>query len=227
MDELHWQSEVIADLLGDHILRDPERFPLDERVARWSAVQAIERQTRSDREAGEREARSFATGIRRRMVADRLSERLPVGVLTLHAPTVRGRASVVRKIAHEIRQAPLVETAVAAGHGADLLDEVSETWVALPEKMPKGDYIALPVVGDSMQPFLHARDVVLVKLGADVARDTVIVARKNDGYVVKYVSSISEREIELASLESSYRSVRIPRTENRIVGTVVARLRSE
>jgi SOS-response transcriptional repressor LexA len=227
MDDSQRQADAIADLLGDHILRDPERFPLDERVARWSTLQAAERQSAEDRKSAESEARKCVAMIARRLVSDRLIERLPVCALVSHPATIRGRTSLVRKMAREIRRAPLVETAVAAGHGADLLDEVSETWVELPEKMPKGDYIAVPVIGDSMEPFLHAHDVVLVKLGPDVARDTVIVARKNDGYVVKYVSSISERELELASLESSYRTVRIPRIENRIVGTVVARLRSE
>jgi phage repressor protein C with HTH and peptisase S24 domain len=225
MDELQWEADVMADLLGDHILREPEKFPLDERIGRWAAVQAIERQTISDREQTQQEAVECAARIRQVMLAARLGDRLPLEVLLSHPASVRGRTSMVRKFAHEIRRAPLVETAVAAGNGTDLLDEVSETWVELPGEMPKGDYIALPVIGDSMEPFLLARDVVLVKLGPDVARDTVIVARKNDGYVVKYVSSISDREVELASLEASYPTVRVPRLENRIVGTVVARLR--
>lgn len=227
MDESQWQADVIADLVGDHMLRNPERFPLDERAARWAALQAIERQTARDRADTANEARKCSANIRRRMVAERLGERLPVIALMSHPAAVRGRVSMVRKIAQEVRQAPLVESAVAAGHGADLLDEVSETWVDVPDKMPKGDYIAVPVIGDSMEPFLVAHDVVLVKLGPDVVRDTVIVARKNDGYVVKYVAGITDREIELASLEASYRTVRIPRLENRIVGTVVARLRRE
>ncbi len=227
MDDLNREAEVIAHLLCSHILRHAERFPTDERVARWAALQAIERQSIGNRARTQREAQACAAGLRRRMIADRLNARHPSMPLASHPASVRGRTSIVRRIAREIRQVPLVETAVAAGQGTDLLDEVSETWVELPEKLPGGDYIALPVTGDSMEPFLHPRDVVLVKLGAEVQRDTVVVARKDDGYVVKYVSRITDREIELASLEASYQTVRIPRSENRVVGTVVARLRRE
>lgn len=225
MDRNCAEEDAIARLLGEHMLTDPLKFPLDERVAAWAALQAVSRQTRDERIATEREAEHWARRIRCRMIAEHLERRLPVSALATHRALVRGRTSMVRKAAHEIRQVPLVETAVAAGEGSDLLDEVSETWVELPAKIPKGDYIAVPVVGDSMQPLLYKRDVVLVKLGADVARDTVIVARKNDGYVVKYVSKITEREIELSSLESSYPSSTIPRLDDRVVGTVIARLR--
>ncbi|HET9636779.1 MAG TPA: S24 family peptidase [Gemmatimonadaceae bacterium] len=225
MDSHYAEEDAIARLLGEHMLTDPVKFPLDERVAAWAALQAASRQTRDERTETEKEATNWATRIRYRMIAQRLEHRLPVSALTPHRALVRGRTSMVRKAAHEIRQIPLVETAVAAGEGSDLLDEVSETWVELPAKIPRGDYIAVPVVGDSMEPLLHKRDVVLVKLGSDVARDTVIVARKNDGYVVKYVSKLSEREIELSSLESSYPPFTVPRLESRVVGTVIARLR--
>ena len=227
MDSNYAEEDAIARLLGEHMLTDPVKFPLDERVATWAALQAAARQTRDERTATEREAENWARRIRCRMIAEHLQGRLPVSALATHRALVRGRTSMVRKAAQEIRQVPLVETAVAAGEGSDLLDEVSETWVELPSKIPKGDYIAVPVVGDSMEPLLHKRDVVLVKLGSDVARDTVIVARKNDGYVVKYVSKLSDREIELSSLESSYPPSTIPRLENRVVGTVIARLRRE
>lgn len=227
MDSPYSEEDVIAGLLGEHILRNPLKFPQEERVARWAAEQAFARQTADERNQTKCEAEACAAGIRSLIIAESLGRRLPVLPLLSHQALVRGRTSMVRKVAHQIRQAPLVETAVAAGDGTDLLDEISETWVEVPMKLPKGDYIALPVIGDSMEPLLRGRDVVLIKLGSEIVRDTVIVARKNDGYVVKYVSNLSDREIELSSLESSYPCVRIPRLEDRVVGTVVARLRRE
>jgi phage repressor protein C with HTH and peptisase S24 domain len=225
MDDLNRDADAIADVLGQFMLRHPERHQLDERVATWAAMQAADRQTREERHRTVREAHACAARIRKGLLASRLEDSFPLTELVTRAAPVRGHPSSVRKVAFEVRGAPLIESAVAAGQGSDLLEEVVDTWVELPREIPKGDYIALPVVGDSMEPFLRPRDVVLVKLGSEVARDTVIVAQKNDGYVVKYVSELSDREIELTSLGSSYPVVRIPRVEHRVVGTVVARLR--
>jgi SOS-response transcriptional repressor LexA len=225
MTDLNRDADAVADLLGEFMLRHPEVHGLDERVARWAAAQAADRQTRGQRHLTVREAHACAARIRKSLLAMRLENSFPRTELVTRAAPVRGHPSSVRKVASEIRGAPLIESAVAAGEGSDLLEEVVDTWVELPREIPKGDYIALPVIGDSMEPFLLPRDVVLVKLGSEVARDTVIVAQKNDGYVVKYVSELSDREIELTSLGSSYPIVRIPRVEHRVVGTVVARLR--
>ncbi len=225
MDESNRQSDMIIGLLAEHMLRDPERFTQDERVSRWAAIQAADRQTSTERRQTGLEAQNVASRVSRAMLAARLGRALPLGRLVTRAADVRGRPSAVTRIAHDARTAPLVETAVAAGQGTDLLEEVVDTWVELPAGTPKGDYVALPVIGDSMEPLLLARDVVLVKLGSDVARDTVVVARKGEGYVVKYVSELTDREIELASLGASYPTVRIPRVDHRIVGTVIARLR--
>ena len=225
MDESNRHSDLIIGLLGEHMLRDPERFTQDERVSWWAAIQAAERQTSIERRQVGLEAQNVASRVSRAMLAARLGQALPLGELLTRVADVRGRPSAVTRIAYEARTAPLVETAVAAGQGTDLLEEVVDTWVELPAGTPKGDYVALPVIGDSMEPLLLARDVVLVKLGSDVARDTVVVARKNDGYVVKYVSELTDREIELGSLGASYPTVRIPRVDHRIVGTVIARLR--
>ena len=225
MDELNRDADAIGDLLGEFMLRNPELHQLDERVSMWAALQAADRQTREEAHRTAREALACASRIRRGLLVRRLESSFPLTELVTRAAPVRGRPSSVRKAAFEVRSAPLIESAVAAGQGSDLLEEVVETWVELPREIPKGNYIALPVIGDSMEPFLLPRDVVLVKLGSEVARDTVIVAQKNDGYVVKYVSGLSDREIELTSLGSSYPAVRIPRVDHRVVGTVVARLR--
>ena len=225
MDELNRAADLIGELLGDYMLRHPELHRLDERVARWASVEAIDRQTREQRCQTEREAQAWALKVRKNLLAQRLEGAFPLTDLVTRPAPLRGRPSIIKKAAFEVRSAPLIESAVAAGEGSDLLEEVVDTWVALPREIPKGDYIAVPVVGDSMEPFLLPRDVVLVKLGSEVARDTVIVAQKNDGYVVKYVSDLTDREIELTSLGSSYPVIRIPRLEHRVVGTVVARLR--
>jgi SOS-response transcriptional repressor LexA len=225
MNELDRDADAMVEILGDFMLRYPELHQLDERVANWAALQAADRQTREEKHRTMREAHACAVRVRKSLLARRLEDSFPVTELVTRPAPVRGHPSSVRRAAGEGRSAPLIESAVAAGQGSDLLEEVVETWVELPRKIPKGDYIALPVIGDSMEPFLLPRDVVLVKLGSEVARDTVIVAQKNDGYVVKYVSDLSDREIELTSLGSAYPAVRIPRVEHRVVGTVVARLR--
>jgi hypothetical protein len=120
--------------------------------------------------------------------------------------------------------APWVELPVAAGVGREIWDEPCERWVELPHPLPRGEYIALSVTGDSMTPLVHAGDVVLVRLGGVVERQSVVVARHpDDGYLLKEVGRLGRREIELRSLNREYPPVRIPRSARLIVGTVVLR----
>jgi phage repressor protein C with HTH and peptisase S24 domain len=75
-----------------------------------------------------------------------------------------------------------------------------------------------------MLPLFHPGDVVLVKLGPVVARDTVIVARlPDDGYVVKRVGRVTRSKVELLSLNPQFAPVTVAREVGAVVGTVVMR----
>ena len=126
--------------------------------------------------------------------------------------------------AERARSAVVLDHAVAAGAGRDLWDEPAERWVELPAGVPDGRYVVLTVAGDSMHPMLHAGDSVLVRVGPEVVRQSIVVARRpDDGYVVKRVGAVTARDVELTSLNPAYPPVRIPRDERLVVGTVVLR----
>jgi phage repressor protein C with HTH and peptisase S24 domain len=123
------------------------------------------------------------------------------------------------------RLVPWPELGVAAGVGRELWDEPCERWIELPQTLAAGQkYVALTVSGSSMEPALHAGDVVLVSVGATVRRDSIVVARRpEEGYVVKAVGRLSRRAIELRSLNPEFAAFSIPRDDALIVGTVVMR----
>jgi phage repressor protein C with HTH and peptisase S24 domain len=115
-----------------------------------------------------------------------------------------------------------VELGVAAGIGRELWDEPVENWLDLPAQLPDGDYLALKISGESMAPLMHTGDTILLRLGSQVQRDTVIVARHpEDGYVCKRVGRLSRDTIDLVSLEPGRAPVQIPRCADLIVGTVL------
>jgi phage repressor protein C with HTH and peptisase S24 domain len=74
-----------------------------------------------------------------------------------------------------------------------------------------------------MEPVLSPRDVILVQLDTVPVVDDLVVARREEGFVVKRVASLSSREIELASLNAAYDPVKIRRTRSTVLGTVIAR----
>ena len=120
--------------------------------------------------------------------------------------------------------APRLDLGIAAGAGRVLWDEPCYSWIAIPDDLPRGRFVALTVKGDSMLPLLHSEDVVLVKLGSDVARDSIVVARRpDDGYVVKRVGRVSGAAIELLSLNPDFAPTLIERAEGTVAGTVVLR----
>ena len=177
------------------------------------------------REEAERLAADFAARMATRALSDGtrvpslvgrpLGERRGLDDATLRlsiAAAERSRAAVV------------VDHAVAAGGGRDLWDEPAERWVDLPDGVPDGRYVVLTVAGDSMLPALHSGDSVLVKVGTELTRHSIVVARRpDDGYVVKRVGTMTRRHVELVSLNPSFPPVRIPRDERLVVGTVVLR----
>lgn len=225
MDDFNLYERSLAHLVAGHIDANPGLFAEHEGVAAWLVHDAKARESAVGHVTTVRIAATATANVGRALLAMRLEREYPIAALTTRPASVTGRADVVREIARAGRSAPLLETGVAAGFGRDIFDESVDTWVDLPAGAPKGDYVALPVTGDSMMPFLHPHDVVLVKLGGEVSVDDVVVARRDEGYVVKYVSAISACEIELSSLDPSWPRTTIPRDERRVMGTVIARLR--
>ncbi|HVE80382.1 MAG TPA: S24 family peptidase, partial [Gemmatimonadaceae bacterium] len=190
----------------------------DPRFAGWLAA---------DRR-GAREATPDDAALAARLHARAEGARLGVRRIA-HRPELRAAPEVMTVAraldrAQEQGCAPWLDLAIAAGAGRELWDEGCESWVALPADLPRGRFVALTVAGDSMTPLLHSGDVVLVKLGADFARDRVVVARRpDDGYVVKRIGALDNASVELLSLNPAFPPVRIERRDDLIVGTVVVR----
>lgn len=211
-------SEQLAELIGRELTRDPEH-PLwrDERFLTWLAAEAREEQERTQR-LSDAEFQERGEAIMARAHARRLRvacQRIPRAVM--RGPLERERPRAVRT-----GPVPVVELGIAAGVGRELWDEPVSSWVEMPPKMPLGEYVALKIIGNSMAPLMHTGDTVLVRVGSDVQRDTVIVARHpDDGYVCKRVAGIRRRFIELSSLERGRPRIIIPRDPTNIVGTVV------
>jgi SOS-response transcriptional repressor LexA len=122
------------------------------------------------------------------------------------------------------RRAVVCDLAIAAGPGRQLWDVEVDSCIPLPDDIPRGKYLALMVRGDSMEPLIHTGDMVLVKLGDTLARDSVVVARDIDGgYVVKKVGRLRAKSIELESLNPAYPSMRVGRVPGSVLGTVLLR----
>ena len=189
----------------------------DREFHEWLACDARAGQRSGERRATEARAERFA----RRMQALVLSRQLGVAPAASD-PVVREMRD--ESAVHE-RLVPWPELGVAAGVGRELWDEPCERWIELPQTLAAGHkYVALTVSGSSMEPALHAGDVVLVSVGSAVRRDSIVVARRpEEGYVVKAVGQLSRRAIELRSLNPEFAAFSIPREDALIVGTVVMR----
>lgn len=147
-----------------------------------------------------------------------------IGAPELRRPPVAGVVGRVLARAAAEGCAPWLDSAIAAGSGRDLWDEACESWVALPAGVKRGggQFVALTVAGDSMTPLLHSGDVILVRLGAEASRGSVVVARRpDDGFVVKQVGDIDATSIELRSLNPAFPPITVPRTARPVAGTVV------
>jgi SOS-response transcriptional repressor LexA len=203
----------MAEAIGRALLRQSDHPAwTDARFLGWVAADARE------------EARH-----RQRLARRSLRTRGEVVMARAHARRLRvgqsGAPPVLRGDDTELgsrRRVPVIELGIAAGVGRELWDEPAEAWVELSNDAPAGEYVALRIVGDSMAPLMHTGDTVLVRRGADVRRDTVIVARHpDDGYVCKRVSRVRRTSIELASLAPGRPSIAIPRDARLVVGTVM------
>lgn len=186
----------------------------DPRFIEWQAAELRDRSRRSE-DDGDVVSRA------RRLAAHALGLRHAVRCID-RMPTTLG---VPAEAASDLATAPRFDLGIAAGAGRALWDEPCDSWVSIPEELPRGRYVALTVKGDSMLPLLHSGDVVLVKLGPEIVRDTVVVARRpDDGYVVKRVGRVTPAELELVSLNPDFPApIVVDRAEGTVTGTVVLR----
>ena len=215
-DLVQWLGEA----LGLPEPTDPANAPFFD----WLARDLDDRRRPEERAVAEQRADDFASRTAAALGVGRLRLVTARGAPSSRSASVSGSVLEALDVASRERAAVVVDHAVAAGVGRELWDEPAERWVELPPDTPDGRYVALTVAGESMLPALHDGDVVLVRLGPEVARGAVIVARRpEDGYVVKRVGTIGEREMELTSLNPRFPAVRIPRDERLVVGTVVLR----
>lgn len=194
----------------------------------WFAREARARQTPGERADTERRAAKFARRVTADLAMRGLSSRLRVRTRRgrgLSMPTSRELDfSTALRIAAQTRSAPVVELGAAAGGGRALWEEPVTAYLSLPEDVPSGNYVALTVSGDSMEPLMHDGDRVLVKLGSQPRKDTVIVVRlPDDGYVIKRVGRLEPDAIELVSLNPAYAPFWIARDEAPVLGQVVTR----
>ena len=210
--------ELLAEFVGRELTRDPEnRVWRDERFIEWLAAEAREHYERTHR-MSDAEFRRKGEEFRARVEARRLRVRQG------GAPPLSERQNTGELPVEPVSEgpAPVVELGIAAGVGRELWDMPCTHYIELPPDIPRGRYLALNIVGESMAPLMHTGDTVLVRVDTRVRRNTVIVARHpDDGYVCKCVSRITRNTIELSSIEAGRPKITIPRDPACIVGTVV------
>ena len=208
-------------------LQSPRLQRAQERFLEWSAREL----SRTDRRGGGAAERALVDRLLVAALAARHGLRCVAGYPRqadeADDSDAQGAEAGASRAVGEAR-APSYDLAVAAGGGRELWDQECDGWVALPEEMPSGRYVALKVRGDSMEPLMHDGDTVLVErggtLGAEIGTDRLVVAmRPDEGYVVKSVGKISRRTVELRSLNPAYAPVTIPRDARLVVGVVVMR----
>jgi SOS-response transcriptional repressor LexA len=224
LERLEAASDSLIDIIGyvESLRPTPPAYD-DERFVTWLAHEG--RQAR--READVLEANDVAR-LARRICTAELAERSGVHLADQLPGMVAVRAgwpvsSAIVELAKH-RQAAVVDLAIAAGSGRDLWDVECEAAVALPSSLPRGEYVALTVRGDSMEPLLHSGDLVLVRRSAELKPGAIIVMHDSDaGYVVKKVGRVQARTVELLSLNPSYARRHVRRMRSSVLGTVLLR----
>lgn len=216
----------ISDLLRLRSMKkESSRMYRDFRLMRWMATEAravVEDGTEGDPWSGA-EVDALANRIRTAVVADRSRVRQLSGrPVCVPAPEMNHRAGGA-VTAPSSGPVPWVQLATAAGIGRELWDEDCDTWVSVPKDLPGGKYVALNVTGESMLPLLHDGDVVLVNMAAEPCLGDVVLARTDDGYVVKRLVRISSEGVTLESLNREFGSIVIRDLPRPIAGVVVLR----
>jgi SOS-response transcriptional repressor LexA len=226
---LSWRidGDRLMRFVGEYLLAHGDG--LDPTLAEWMVEDARARMTPAERAESKRIAREAVARVTRRVRARSASARLVPHRMVQRDATVVGDVRETAPLAAGERCVGwLGSSAVAAGVGRELWDEPCDTWLELPETIPPGNQIALPVTGDSMEPVLVDGDGIIVDLDARARTGTIVVARHpENGYVVKCVSQMSRSWVELESFNPAYPSFRLRRTPGTIVGVVIARVRRD
>jgi SOS-response transcriptional repressor LexA len=224
LDRLESASDPLIDAVGYlESLRPISPAFADEQFVTWVAQEG-----RVHASAAEALTPDVVSALARRICLAAMAERLGVQLvdqLPEQVPTRTGCpiSSAIVELAKN-RQAAVVDLAIAAGPGRELWDAECESAVAVPEMLPRGEYVALTVSGDSMEPLLHSGDLVLVKRSGELKPGAIVVMRDTDaGYVVKKVGRIEPRSVELLSLNPGYGRRRVRRTRTSVLGTVLLR----
>jgi SOS-response transcriptional repressor LexA len=219
-----WEADQLVALMGHYLARRRGDSPFDDpRFLNWLSRE-LRRRPPAPQDWSAEMVRAMRDRVLSRATARRLSVVAREGAWAERRPWIR--TEVAEAVVHAAREGcmPLIEPSVAAGGGRQLWDEECERWIECPPEVPPGQYLAVPVSGDSMTPLMHAGDIVAVRLGPAVKRDTVVVARQaDDGYVVKRVGTIRSDAIQLTSLNPEYPPIWVPREGNTVLGTVVLR----
>jgi SOS-response transcriptional repressor LexA len=222
--KLESASDPLLDVIGYfESLRPTSLAYSDERFVTWVA-----REGRVHEDATERLRPQQIAALARRIRAGALAEQSGlqlVDQLPEHM-TVRPAwpvSSAVVELAKR-RQAVVVDFAIAAGTGRELWDVECEGAIAVPSMLPRGEYLALTVFGDSMDPLLHSGDMILVRRGDELKSGSVVVMRDAEaGYIVKKVGRVEPRSVELLSINPSYPPRRVRRARGAVLGTVLLR----
>jgi SOS-response transcriptional repressor LexA len=214
------QLGQLLDTSGDCSAYENENF-----VA-WLEREVSGRISVADRRESEIAAQRIVRRAQARIRSLRVGDALATHPFRARAAAVVGNVKQIAHAASDSGCAPWVESlAVAAGSGREIWDEPCEQWAELPNGIGTGEHIALTVAGDSMTPCLHSGDIILVDTHKSVARDSIVVARRDeDGYVVKHVTRCGKRALELSSFNTEYAPFMIEREPGAIIGVVVARL---
>lgn len=204
--------------------RDTDAVHQSEATLAWIAQDLRAGASTAERERDERDADAFARRESARLAERRAERRLPRRPLRSRVAPVAATVAQSLGLAVDAGCAVMLELSAAAGSGRELWDEPCDTWVELPADLPSARYVAMRVDGDSMQPVLAPRDVILVQLDAVPMVDDLVVARRPEaGFVVKRVASLNARQVELASFNDAYPSVTVRRDPSTVLGTVIAR----
>lgn len=222
--EAHLADEMLRLIGAELERRDDQLACHDEWQLTWLARDLRAGLTRAEREADEHAADAFARRASARITAARAERRLPRRELRYRGAPIVATVAQSLPAAAEEQCATMLDLSVAAGAGRELWDEPCESWIELPEGIGEGRFLAMRVSGDSMRPILESGDVVLLNLDAVPVVDDIVVARiPDDGFVVKRVSAIRSRHLELSSFNPAYDPLVVPRDRASILGTVVAR----
>jgi SOS-response transcriptional repressor LexA len=228
--DMEKEMQILLDLMPADLADDltTEAMIANPRFAAWYTEEAARLETPEERE----ETEAIAELLARRMIARsrvrEVSQRIVEVPRSARRALVTGTARRILPFSAAEHCAPLIALPVAAGVGYELWEEASDTWLELPPEIARGEYLALPVRGDSMEPVLHDGDTALVKVGNAAAPGSLIVARTpDDGYVVKYVEGYDATGLRLASLNPEYPSTVAASDALAVVGTVVARFARE